>query len=98
MSTEFDLKAYVEGLVKRAKAAEEIFSVVSQEKADQVVKEIGKLFYYHAEEFAKAARDETEMGNYQSKVNKHKKPKFAIEIALADINKHCLIQIHSISY
>ena len=73
MSTEFDLKAYVEGLVKRAKAAEEIFSVVSQEKADQVVKEIGKLFYYHAEEFAKAARDETEMGNYQSKVNKHKK-------------------------
>jgi len=84
MDTKFDLKEYIENLVKRSRAAEEIFSVVSQEKADEVVKAIGKLFYYNAEEFSKAAREETNMGNFQSKINKHRKITFGHMAYLKD--------------
>ena len=72
-NNKLDLEEYVNNLVKRARVAEEIFGIVSQEKADEVVKVIGKLFYDKAKEFSMAAREETNMGTVQSKIKKHYK-------------------------
>lgn len=59
-------------LVERSKRAQKQFENFTQEEVDQVVREIGKVVYDNAEELAKLAVEETQMGLYQDKVAKNK--------------------------
>ncbi|GAB1433691.1 aldehyde dehydrogenase family protein [Spirochaetota bacterium] len=65
----------IDSLVKRARAAQEQIEFWSQEKVDEMVAAVGWEVYKleHAEACARLAADETEMGVYEHKLNKHRK-------------------------
>ena len=59
---ETDSKAYIEGYIKRARAAQREFEKMSQEQVDEAVKAVGKTVYDNAEYLAEIAVEETGMG------------------------------------
>jgi succinate-semialdehyde dehydrogenase len=63
-----DIKTMVEDAKKAQKEFEKNFG---QEEVDQIIKDITKLVYDRAEEFAKMIYEETGMGVYEDKVKKH---------------------------
>lgn len=69
---ETDSKAYIEGYIKRARAAQREFEKMSQEQVDEAVKAVGKTVYDNAEYLAEIAVEETGMGNVPDKIAKNK--------------------------
>ena len=67
-----DERAYVQGLIDKARVAQKIFETYSQEQVDKCVRAVGKVIYDNAEELAKMAVEESGMGNWQDKVGKNK--------------------------
>src|SRR6056297_1033357 len=62
----------IQEMVQKSKAAQKEFeNNFGQEEVDQIIKEITKLVYDRAEEFAKMIYEETNMGVYEAKVKKH---------------------------
>lgn len=58
-------------LINNAKQAQKIFADYSQEKIDEIIKQIAQYAAQHAEELAKLAHEETGFGNWQDKVLKN---------------------------
>ena len=69
-----DLKSIqeVRDLLKEAKAAQEIYSTFSQDKIDEIVKEISLEAQKHEVELAKLANEETGFGRWEDKVLKNR--------------------------
>lgn len=62
----------IKTMVEDAKIAQKEFEKnFGQEEVDQIIKDITKLVYDRAEEFAKMIYEETGMGVYEDKVKKH---------------------------
>src|SRR6056297_1177976 len=62
----------IQEMVQKSKAAQKEFeNNFGQEEVDQIIKEITKLVYDRAEEFAEMIYEETNMGVYEDKVKKH---------------------------
>lgn len=59
-------------MMKKARIAQSEFETFNQDQVDQIVREIGKVVYDHAELLARMAVDETGMGVYEHKVAKNK--------------------------
>lgn len=68
-----EVKTYVDGLLKKAKAAQEIFEGYNQEQVDKVVRAIGIASYNAAEILAAEAVEETKKGRLDSKIMKHRR-------------------------
>src|SRR5262245_58610836 len=62
----------IQELISRARAAQAVFELFSQEQVDAIVKGIGKYVYDNAEMLAKMAVDETGIGRYEDKILKNK--------------------------
>src|SRR6188474_3171714 len=62
----------IQELITKAKAAQAIFELFSQEQVDAIVKGIGKYVYDNAEVLARMAVDETGIGVYEDKILKNK--------------------------
>jgi succinate-semialdehyde dehydrogenase len=62
----------IQELVTRARAAQAVFELFSQEQVDAIVKGIGKYVYDNAEVLARMAVDETGIGVYEDKILKNK--------------------------
>src|SRR5262245_6039217 len=62
----------IQELITRARAAQAIFELFSQEQVDAIVKGIGKYVYDNAEPLARMAVDETGIGVYEDKILKNK--------------------------
>ncbi len=67
-----ETRAYIQGLVDRARAAQREFETCSQEQVDRAVRAIGKIIYDNGEMLARMAVDETRMGKYEDKIVKNK--------------------------
>ena len=65
-------EASIQELVDKARIAQKEYELFSQETVDIIVRDIGKFVYDNAEELAKMAVEETEMGSYEDKVLKNK--------------------------
>ena len=65
------VRADVESMIERARAAQKIIETYSQEQVDELCMIIGKTVYDNAEDFARMAVDETGMGLYEDKVKKN---------------------------
>lgn len=63
---------YIQELIEKSKAAQREYEKLSQEKIDDIVKVIAKVVYDRAEELAKMAVEETQMGVYEDKVAKNR--------------------------
>ncbi|ADQ13664.1 aldehyde dehydrogenase family protein [Halanaerobium hydrogeniformans] len=62
----------IQAMVEKSKKAQKEFeNNFGQEEVDQIIKDITKLVYDRAEEFAKMIHEETGMGVYEDKVKKH---------------------------
>ncbi|MGE4282883.1 MAG: aldehyde dehydrogenase family protein [Clostridia bacterium] len=72
MSNEMNAKEYVAGLMDRARKAQEIAESFTQEKVDELVKAIAwaAVKQENAEEVAKLAVEESQLGNYEGKLTK----------------------------
>ena len=70
-STQFE-DASVQDLVDKARFAQKEYELFSQEKVDIIVRDLGQFVYDNAEQLAKMAVEETEMGSYEDKVLKNK--------------------------
>ena len=64
--------ASIQELVDKARIAQKEYELFSQETVDIIVRDIGKFVYDNAEELAKMAVEETEMGSFEDKVLKNK--------------------------
>ena len=62
----------IKELVNRAQIAQEKYELFKQNEVDAIVRDIGKFVYDNAEELAKMAVDETEMGSIEDKTLKNK--------------------------
>src|SRR5262245_8894601 len=62
----------IQDLITRARAAQAVFELFSQEQVDAIVKGIGKYVYDNAEVLARMAVDETGIGVYEDKILKNK--------------------------
>lgn len=62
----------VKALVQKSRIAQKEFAKFNQKQVDSVVRIIGKVVYDRAEELAKMAVEETQMGVYEDKVAKNK--------------------------
>jgi sulfoacetaldehyde dehydrogenase len=67
------MSEYVDGLLKKARAAQEQIEFWSQEQVDMMVAAVGWETYKRADEIARLAIDETKMGVYEHKLLKHQK-------------------------
>ena len=65
-------EASIQELVDKARIAQKEYELFSQETVDIIVRDIGKFVYDNAEELAKMAVEETEMGSFEDKVLKNK--------------------------
>ena len=63
---------YIDGYIKRARAAQKEFETWTQEQVDEAVRLIGKVVYDNAEVLAEMAVEETGMGNVPDKILKNK--------------------------
>src|SRR5688572_27857301 len=62
----------IQELITRAKAAQAVFELFSQEQVDAIVKGIGKYVFDNTEPLARMAVDETGIGVYEDKILKNK--------------------------
>ena len=62
----------VQELVAKARAAQAVYELFSQEQVDAIVKGIGKYVFDNAEMLARMAVDETGIGVYEDKIIKNK--------------------------
>ncbi len=69
---ETDSKTYIDGYIRRAREAQQIFEKMTQEQVDEAVKTIGKVVYDNAVFLAEIAVEETGMGNVKDKTAKNK--------------------------
>lgn len=67
-----DTKAYIDGLVEKARKAQQEFEKYDQKQVDAVVKAVGMAVYEKGEELAKLAVEESGMGKYEHKIVKNK--------------------------
>ena len=67
-----DTKEYIQGLIDRARTAQQEFETYSQKQVDKAVRAIGKIIYDNGEMLARMAVDETRMGKYEDKIVKNK--------------------------
>lgn len=67
-----ETREYIQGLVDRARVAQQEFETYTQEQVDRAVRAIGKIIYDNGEMLAKMAVDETHMGKYEDKIVKNK--------------------------
>lgn len=65
-------REYIDGYLKRARAAQSVFETYSQREVDRVVMAVGKAVYDNAEFLAQMAVEETGMGVVADKVVKNK--------------------------
>jgi succinate-semialdehyde dehydrogenase len=66
-----DDAGYISSLIEKARAAQAVFARdFGQEAVDRIVRQIAKVTYYRAEEYARLSADETAMGGYEYKVKK----------------------------
>ena len=59
-----DTKEYIQGLIDRARTAQQEFETYSQEQVDKAVRGFGKIIYDNGEMLARMGVDETRMGKY----------------------------------
>ncbi len=71
-------------MIRKARVAQKEFEKFSQAEVDAIVRAIGKIIYDNAEELAKDAVEETQMGCYEDKVVKNKGKSRAIWNNLKD--------------
>src|SRR5262249_56404206 len=64
--------AQIQELISRARAAQAVFELFSQEQVDAIVKGIGKYVYDNADPLARMAVNETGIGVYEDKILKNK--------------------------
>ncbi|MFT7389182.1 MAG: succinate-semialdehyde dehydrogenase [Candidatus Endobugula sp.] len=67
-----DITYSIPEMIAKAKVAQKQFETMSQQQVDAIVRAMGKVIYDNAEALARAAVDETRMGNYDDKVMKNK--------------------------
>ncbi len=67
------MSEYIDGLLQKARAAQEQIEFWSQEQVDMMVAAVGWETYKRADEIARLAIDETKMGVYEHKLLKHQK-------------------------
>ena len=67
------MSEYIDGLLKKARAAQQQVEFWSQDQVDMMVAAVGWETYKRAEEIARLAIDETQMGVYEHKLLKHQK-------------------------
>jgi succinate-semialdehyde dehydrogenase len=67
-----DTKAYISGLIEKARAAQAQFENYSQEDTDRIVRAIAKTVYDNAALLAEMAVEETHMGNIADKTAKNR--------------------------
>jgi len=65
-------KAYIDGYIKRARAAQAVVENYTQSQVDRLVMTIGKTVYDNAEYLAEIAVEETQMGVIADKAAKNK--------------------------
>ncbi|MDD7035279.1 MAG: aldehyde dehydrogenase family protein [Firmicutes bacterium] len=65
-------KAYIDGYIERARAAQAEFEKMSQEQVDKAVQTIGRVVYENARYLAEIAVEETGMGNVEDKYAKNR--------------------------
>lgn len=82
---------YLAQLVSRARRAQQVFEIYSQEKVDQAVRAVGKAVYDNAEMLARMAVDETRMGEYDGKVAKCRNKSKSIWWRIKDCKSRGLI-------
>ena len=87
-----DARVYVQDLIDRARAAQQIFEGYSQEKVDEAVRAIGKSIYDNGEELARMAVDETGMGVYEDKIVKNKGKSKAVWNKLKGVKSRGIIR------
>lgn len=68
-----EVKAYIDSLMEKARAAQAIFEKYDQEQVDKVVRAVGLASYNAAEELCVEAIAETKKGRLDSKVMKHRR-------------------------
>lgn len=73
-----DAKAYIGGLIDKARIAQKEYATYNQEQVDAAVRAIGKAIYDRGEELARMAVDETKMGCYEDKIMKNKGKAMAV--------------------
>ena len=66
------LTAYMDDMLAKSRKALKELESYTQEQVDALVKACAKIIYEHAEELARDAVDETQMGVYEDKVLKNK--------------------------
>ena len=60
-------------MISKSRAAQAIWARSSQQKIDEVVKDVAKTIYYNAVELSQLTIDETDMGNYQDNLSQDKR-------------------------
>ena len=67
-----NVKDYVNGLVKKARIAQQVAELFSQEKVDELVAAVAWTIVKekNARELARLAMEETQLGDYESKYKK----------------------------
>ena len=88
-----DDKKLIQDLIEKARIAQQELATYSQEELNAIVKVIGKTVYDNAEELAKMAVEETEMGVYEDKVAKNKGKSKAIYNNIKDKKSVGIIDI-----
>lgn len=71
-------REYVQSLIDRCRAAQEIFAAYTQEQVDAAVKAVGKAVFDHARELGEIAAEETGMGDPMAKELKNRNKSMAV--------------------
>lgn len=87
-----EAREYVQGLIDKAKIAQQEFEKLSQEQVDEAVRAIGKAVYDNAELLARMAVDETRMGVYEDKIVKNKGKSKAVWNKLKGVKSRGIIK------
>jgi succinate-semialdehyde dehydrogenase len=74
---------YIQGYIKRARAALDAAAVWTQADADRAVNAAARAVYDNAEELARLAVDETGMGDYEDKVAKNRNKAYMVAADLS---------------
>jgi len=79
------MSEYIDGLIQKARAAQEQIEFWSQEQVDMMVAAVGWETYKRADEIARLAIDETKMGVYEHKLLKHQKKTLGVLRDMQDV-------------
>lgn len=90
--TMIEAREYVQGLIDKARVAQQEFEKLSQEQVDEAVRAIGKAVYDNGELLARMAVDETRMGVYEDKIVKNKGKSKAVWNKLKGVKSRGIIK------